>query len=136
MNDTRDDVAAGLRAWARGALNLMAAVEFLLETGATLSPHLVRPTGYEGKYYRLDVFHDEVDDAEWAERIAGMSGGQVATWTLVRSLCDGELSVTFWRLDVEHKLAFVAALGAGLEQERAAVVALEQRVQDLFGANE
>jgi hypothetical protein len=135
MNDTRDDVAAGLRGWARGALHLMAAVEFLLETGTTLSPHLVKPTGYERKYY-LDVFHDEVDDAEWADRIAGMSGGQKATWTLVRSLCDGELSDTFWRLDVERKLAFVAALGAGLEQERAAVVAFEQRVQDLFGANE
>jgi len=106
---------ARLRAWARGSSPRTAAVEFLLATGTELTGRLVRD---DGERARLDVFN--VPAAEWASRVGWMSSGQRATWELARSMVDGGLEEWFWRLDTDRKLALVAALSAGLVEERAA----------------
>lgn len=108
---TRETVAESLRAWARGGLSLQAAVEFLVATGTELV--FARPSEHPAGRWWLDVF-DHTDQV-WDTMTGGMSSGQKATWDLVRSLCDGELSDTLWRLDLHRRSALLDALAANFE---------------------
>lgn len=101
---TETSLAERLQAWARGSLPYMAAVEFVIATGTDVTA-MVRD---DGERAWLDVF--EFDDDEWSSRVGWMSGGQRATWELVRSIVDGELDEWFWRLDGHRKSALLNAL--------------------------
>lgn len=109
----RATIVLGLQLWAHGARDLEAAVGFVVETGTELL--FARPTDSHSDIGRwwLDVF-DHTDQV-WETMTAGMSSGQKATWDLVRSLCDGELSRTLWRLDIDRRSALLGALRHALE---------------------
>jgi hypothetical protein len=122
---THEEIAIALQFWARGSLPHQAAVEFLIATGTRLYPrhpmlaheneHGERGAGVLGgiQYWWIDVWgpdgEDLAEDA-WLARLGGMSGGEFATWTLIRSLLVGELQANFWRLDGSRKRAFIEAL--------------------------
>jgi hypothetical protein len=101
-----DDVYAHLREWAAGSLPIMAAVEFLASIPVSL--YVGHPMIRGSHHYYLDVF--ELDDDEWSDRTGHMSGGEQATWQLVRSIVEGELGECFWRLDGHRQHAFLYAL--------------------------
>lgn len=115
---TADEIHQGLRIWAKGSLPLMAAVEFVIGSGENLhrahpmvdieiyvdDQEHARATGRVA----LEVFEDS--DHTWGERTGWMSGGQLATWELARSIARGEIDRWFWRLDEGRQRAFIDAL--------------------------
>jgi hypothetical protein len=99
-----------LNRWADGLLTYQAAVQFLAGAGVLRPGHpLIGVTwsGDQATWAYLDLI--TVPSADWAEAIAGMSGGERATWILARSLCRGELE-EFWRLDPSRKRALLKAI--------------------------
>jgi hypothetical protein len=85
----------------------MAAVEFLLDVGNVGPDHpMICDDGYRAW---PDVF--DLEPHEWRERTGYMSGGERATWNLVRSILEGELNDTFWSLDATRKASLLRALG-------------------------
>lgn len=99
------DLAERLRKWAKGQLNTMAAVDFLIATDTF-------PTGYIENYREGQAwvdFNALKDDLD-AGHHGALSSGEWATLKLAASLARGELDDLFWRLDPERKDAFITAL--------------------------
>lgn len=102
-----EDLVERLRKWAKGSLPLMAAVDFLINSGQSL------PIGYIENYREGQPWIDfqALKDALDAGTYGGhLSSGEWATLKLACSLARGELDDTFWRIDPERKAAFIQAL--------------------------
>lgn len=101
---TDNPTADRLRAWAKGGLPHMAAVDFILAVYPDL--HDSHPmVGHDGDARFLNVFRDE-----WQENLAGLSSGERATWHLVRSILAGDLNHAFWTMDATRQRALLTAL--------------------------
>jgi hypothetical protein len=109
------DLHTRLRAWARGYLPYMAAVEFLIETGEARPGHPLIATDPDAPDLAyLDIWSTDPDSndrlGDWESRIGYASGGERATWRLAVSLAGGELGDELSRLDGTRRAAFIDAI--------------------------
>lgn len=104
MSKTKPTLQDKLRAWAKGMLPMMAAVDFLIDCNQ-LSGAYVHVEG-DTAWYDFN----QLDEDLTAGRLNFLSGGEQATLKLAISLRYGEIENNFWRLDPERREAFIRAL--------------------------
>lgn len=108
----RDEIIAGLERWAKGTYNTQAAVRFIAVTNEPLD----RVWVCESKHMFTDETMYYFDWDRFDEHSGGISGGEYATWALVRSLHEGELNEQLWRLDPARSAVFGDAIARCREE--------------------
>lgn len=110
MSDYDEDraaIVAGLKRWALGMYNTQTAVAFIAATNESLEG---RPWVRRTKHSFTDEEMYYFDWERFDKYAGGMSGGEYATWSLVRSLHEGELNEHLWRMDPNRGEAFAKAI--------------------------